>query len=125
MTREIKFRAWDVKDKCWVGHNIHIDGSGCLSWAFGYSCNPISRDEFVVEQFTGLKDQKGKEVFEGDIIKCGLYGQTVAPIEFIPCGFGFVCPSDKKFTPIPIYHPLYSFPIEVIGNIHENGDLLK
>lgn len=61
--REIKFRAWDKKAKI-IYPNIqnHI---GNNDTAFGYM---IKNDRYVIMQYTGLKDKKDKEIYEGDIV---------------------------------------------------------
>ena len=65
MNREIKYRAWD-------GEKFHYYTS--LSGLYGV-LNPIE------QQFTGLHDKNGKEIYEGDILE--LVGGTC---NFLPCG---------------------------------------
>lgn len=61
--RNIKFRVWDTEQKCLLRY-FEVD-QWCES---GTSLNGVfTYERFVFQQFTGLLDKNGKEIYEGDI----------------------------------------------------------
>lgn len=79
-----------------------------------------------IEQYTGLKDKNGKEIYEGDIISfenekahagvLWLDGKAMFGIKWLGCGIEDEFDFDNW--------DICRGPIEVIGNIHENPELL-
>lgn len=62
--REIKFRAWDGKEMCYMEENLTEPYWNCQLAHFldeHYGCD--------IMQYTGLKDKNGNEIYEGDIIQ--------------------------------------------------------
>jgi len=83
----------------------------------------------TVGQYTGRADRNGKKIFEGDIVKTWLEGGAhsgftwpLGVVEFRESAFG-LAHGKYKFTPFSSYVPRVL--MEVVGNIHDNPELLK
>ena len=126
--REIKFRILHKCTECGhlnyelIGVGVGKKSIGHLGWLYG-SCACVKAFEFkgyepqkVIEQFTGLKDKNGKEIYEGDVVR---WSGKVYLIEWHDKVAGFVMQNNG------IERPDVEFESEVIGNIYENKELLK
>ncbi|MFU0834045.1 MAG: YopX family protein [Lactiplantibacillus plantarum] len=129
----IKFRAWNKVDKFMtVPLDIQLGSDGYIYWIEAMGLNGEhdegDLDVFKLEQFTGLKDVNGKDIYEGDIIK----SIPNDPL-FELSKFGVVTRSriDLKwcYESGNIEHNIWASgryrAYEVIGNVHENPDLLE
>lgn len=119
--KESKFRAWDkVTKRYYVVSGLEYDESGelCEIYLAGIeidesdpNVNVRKPSEVILEQDTGLKDQNGKKIYEGDIVQCydPRYKST-----------------DKRFGGPSVVDRFNSdiFDYEILGNIHENPELL-
>ena len=111
--REIKFRLWSNKDKCWCdAFSIHM--SGLIRTG---DSEPIwhtaEEENEVLMQYTGLKDKNGKPIYESDLVKD--QENNIWEVYF---DMGQFLLKNKVLLNMPI--SLYEEPIkEVIGNIYE------
>ncbi len=104
--REIKFRIWDMESEQYFYWDITQKYPGCL-------LSEYIRDSS--EQFTGLFDSKGKDIYEGDKIK---YHTSLVEHEMIiDCDPGFFVAIHANIR----FHlfDMNMDQVEVIGNIHQ------
>ena len=129
MSREIKFRAWTHQNPQmpWLSKNIAITGDGEQMVPIGGTFTGVwhvlgdDAEGLVIEQYTGLKDKNGKEIYEGDIMEFGIAGAENRGVVGYEEDFGsYETYTSKGY----IIAPLFTSRGKVIGNIHENPELL-
>lgn len=120
--REILFRGKRIDNGEWAyGDYWHLPEKN-------FYC--ISDEEFnrkvdpeTVGQYTGLTDKNGKKIFEGDIVVVPLSGKpTKGIVEYFKTDIcGFVVITQPQYSNYVLQK---NYAYEVIGNIHDNPDLL-
>ena len=128
MSREIKFRIWDSKNKEWLGasdkNSLPFYGFHLVGEVMSVQCPPqwALDNGNIIEQYTGLKDKNGKEIYEGDIVKGDM---GVFEVKWYDLVAQFMFRPNMSMK----YHPPFTSTqlevMEVIGNIHENPELLE
>ena len=126
--REIKFRTWNAKE------NIMVDLYKITPLALSINTDGLFipfHPDVILEQYTGLKDKNGKEIYEGDILRDGVG-------YILEVKFGNL-PLLKSCNCVCTYPAFYCKQLgqapslecreigdwmEIIGNIHENPELL-
>jgi hypothetical protein len=119
MVREIKFRAWDQRKKEYHKGIIAVSNDGVMRMLDTTEHEMWADTSFVAEQYTGLNDKNGVEIYEGDVIINTDFPRQPATVIFQHCCFRVDVGS---FLTLDHYHPSL---LEVIGNIHENKELLE
>ena len=122
--REIKFRAWVIDRKAVfevVLINYVTKKVTYLLERVGHllSIRHEKFNDIELMQYTGLKDMRGKEIYEGDIFHIGSK-KILYVVEWIDCGL-----KGRQIKNISwIGLDYWKDDIEVIGNIYENPELL-
>ena len=130
MEREILFKGKRLDNGEWVeGDGIHYPKSHNWKgtcWIDGMQERAndwVQVDPETVCQYTGLKDKNGKKIFEGDIIQ-SLETKETAVVQWFPEHSAFMvwCKSSNE---VGFLYECTKSNIEVIGNIHDNPELLE
>ncbi len=127
--REILFRGKCCDNGEWVEGNLFVpdlekaETQICFGTPIVRICYDINPS--TVGQYTGMTAY-GKKIFEGDILKFSYAGKNhgvegVAAVEFENGKFGVKWGWHKEFVPLDGFA---NTTIEIIGNIHDNPELL-
>lgn len=119
--REIKFRAWIPTEKR-IAAVTDIDfeiGIVAVEEVGLEQYNFLADSNVVLEQYTGLKDVNGVEIYEGDIVK--VFHNSIDTVVFRRGCFGLDANYSHPFTPLCNLDGS----MEVIGSIHQNPELLE
>ena len=117
--REVLFRGKTQQYTRWIygDLNHYMCDDGVFIAENGHSMHRVFKE--TVGQYTGLTDKNGKKIFEGDIVKWD--GEEISQIRY--CNGVYRLCNAKGYYGVSL-HNHYSY-VEVIGNIHDNPELLK
>jgi uncharacterized phage protein (TIGR01671 family) len=126
--REIKFRAWNKKEKkmCRV-NQINFDGFITVRFPEHESeigdvfDDHMELDEFIVLQYTGLKDKNGQEIYEGDIVQNlrGIKNKVYWEPEISAWNCERFRDNNNRISYLMLYELADVATLEIIGNIYE------
>ena len=132
--REILFRGKRLDNGEWVyGYYVHIGPVSCqrayIIPEYTSAIYVKEVDPSTVDQYTGLMDKNYKRIFEGDIVSTDI-ARPYLIVEFRDGCFMFNCNDGGKDyydIMLPILEDAqteYKYG-EIIGNIHDNPELLE
>ena len=136
--REILFRGKRVDNVEWVISNTFYQCDGKIKlWDEPNRDGYVEVDPETVGQYTGLTDKNGKKIFEGDILKIARVSDSIGSYYYPPLNYPVnvivkwdlcawmwetLC-EDKRYIGFP--DAWCHCECEVIGNIHDNPELMK
>ena len=124
------FRAWHTKlnrylkdDEFFIDADgkVRNDSFGRGNYEEAFDTSDFDNGYIILEQDTGLKDRNGKKIREGDIVK---FNETICVVEFDEMYARYTL-RDQSDDVVMGFDALIIIPFEVIGNIHENPELLE
>jgi hypothetical protein len=133
MNRELKFRVWDKVDSQYLKElgvyywhvSRSLDGKELEAEANLYDLSILLRDtSFVVQQYTGLTDGKGNNIYEGDILS---HNKKIGTVYYNADRAGFVLEweysrHEQNYVNLTCD---VAYESSNIGNIFKNPELLK
>ena len=127
--REIKFRVWDIelkKIRIVTVINVSFSGKEIVNVAL----TDVVQGEYIQDgkkiilmQFTGLHDKKDKNIYEGDIVRYEINQHLICKVIWDENNCRYLLVDKDNYQYRCDDHTVLI--CEVIGNIYENGDLLK
>jgi uncharacterized phage protein (TIGR01671 family) len=123
--REYKFRGKRIDNGEWVYGYVYKDALiGCNILQTKPCLAAIMVDPSTAGQYTGLHDKNSKEIYEGDIVKLCDTNPILFRVEIILARYGYKTVF-KLLDDGTIAQCYFLDKCEVVGNIHDNPELLK
>lgn len=131
MSREIKFRVWDKRCKCYLptkSYHIFWLDDDVFRVCIHEPSIDMPRDSVVLQQYTGLKDKSGVEIYEGDILAekhDGSDSEANIGVVFFSAGCFMINGGGTFYDHTYSLTPNILEDYIVIGNKFQNPELLK
>ena len=135
--KELKFRAWntvrawDTEAKCYIEEPILVDNFGKVYVVCEKASNEqgtcliTGNPNIILEQYTGLKDKNGKEIYEEDIVLDCYDGDDAFIVEWDKDTASFILTDTEHILNVSFDNFYPDKDLEIIGNTHENKEPLE
>lgn len=120
--RVVEFRAWDINKQEYITW-FEIGCEGCVTTQEP-NCSP-DYPNVILEQYIGLKDKNDKKIYEGDIVLDYYDGDDAYIVEWDEDTASFRLTGTDNIASVSFDNFYSDKELEVIGNIHENKELIK
>lgn len=133
MSRKVKYRVWDNENKSYNDPYSYAYYALTQDGRLDFYCHGDRMDEadpdvYFIEQYTGLKDKHGNEIYEGDIVRWSFKVDRNSELTYTADAVKWKSYAEEEWP----YSTISGFTLpesedgyEVIGNIHENPELLE
>lgn len=124
--REIKFRAWDKEHKEWANYSITDNKlEFYVKEADRWKIDQRGR-RFVLSQYTGLKNNNGEKIYEGDIVRAVGFLKWIGVAKYSDKNQAFVFEGiDKNYRGNIVFMSQFDQGFKILGNIYENPELFE
>ena len=143
MNRVIKFRGKSLEHNIWVcGHYCKLNNKGYIILGSENTVNNNNGGALVtfaeevdvntIGEYIGIKDSKGQEVYEGDIILSPWWDDEPQEVKYYDYGFKGRDIRQKIVHGRELYEGIddlldgcFGEVFEIVGNIHDNPEILR